>query len=194
MTRDEIGVLAALNDLLQLEQDALPAYGLAIAGLREQRYRDELGAFREDHRRHVRELTRLIRDRGGLPLLLPHLPTGLLKLALQAAGLPGGDRAIVLAFRANEWQSQAKYARIAEEVADPEAAEVLRRAAADEARHYAWAVATLDELGLGSSTPLGMANGAFARVHGLLAEGIEGAGRAGLEAMARCARPLLPRG
>jgi hypothetical protein len=190
MTRsDDAALIATLNDLLQLEHDALPAYGLAIAGLRTGRYRDALSSFRDDHRRHVLELTRLIRQRGGVPIGVPHVPTGILKLMVQMAGLPGGERAVLLAFRANEWQSQMKYGRKAALETPPEVGEVLRRAAADEARHYIWAVDTLEELGLGSGTMVGMANGAFARFHGLMAEGIEAGERLGLEALARLSRP-----
>ena len=189
-SRDDIALIATLNDLLQLEHDALPAYGLAIAGLGSSPYAEALRAFREDHLRHVRELTDLIRQHGGLPLPVPHLPTGLLKLMVQTAGLPGGERAVLLAFRANEWQSQMKYARVAGAALEPEVTAVLQRAASDEAKHYQWAVETLDELGLGNGTLIGMANGAFARVHGMMAEGIEAVGRAGLEALARAMRPL----
>jgi hypothetical protein len=186
--RDGYALIATLNDLLQLEHDALPNYALAIAGLRDRRLREELRAFRDDHRRHARELAGLIRARGGVPLHLPHLPTGLLKLGVQVAGLPGGDRAVLLAFRANEWQSQAKYRRLADGDLPPDVADVLRRAADDEARHYAWAADALGALGLGSGTPLGLANAAFARVHGMAAEAIEAVGRPGLELLARFTR------
>jgi hypothetical protein len=186
--RDGYALIATLNDLLQLEHDALPNYALAIAGLRDRQLREELRVFRDDHRRHARELAGLIRARGGVPLHLPHLPTGLLKLGVQVAGLPGGDRAVLLAFRANEWQSQAKYRRLADGDLPPDVADVLRRAADDEARHYAWAADALAALGLGSGNPLGLANAAFARVHGMAAEAIEAVGRPGLELLARLTR------
>ena len=122
---------------------------------------------------------------------LPHLPTGLFKLLVQMAGLPGGDRPILLAFRANEWQSQEKYGRrVAEDTGgEPELAGFLRRAAEDEARHYAWVCDALEEMGLGRGTLIGVANGVFARFHGTLADGIEGAGRLAQEHLARVARP-----
>jgi rubrerythrin len=191
VARDDIGLVAMLNDLLQLEHDALPAYQIAIAGLRDPAQRDRLQAFRDDHRRHVDELTALVAARGGVPLRLPHLPTGLFKLLVQMAGLPGGDRAILLAFKANEWQSQEKYGRRAAEAAGhpPELADFLRRAAADERRHYAWVSDALEEMGLGRGTLLGTANSAFARFHGTLADGIEGAGRLAMEAIGRVTRP-----
>lgn len=196
-SRDDARLIAILNDLLQLEHDALPVYGLAIAGLGDPERRARLEAFRDDHRRHARELSGLIRARGGVPLHVPHLPTGLLKLGVQLTGLAGGDRAIVLAFRANEWQSREKYARLAASELEPDVAEVLRRAAGDEARHYAWAAAALEEMGLGRATPVGFANAAFARFHGVAAEGIEGMGRLGLEILARILPPgpgAAPRG
>lgn len=188
---DEIGLLAKLKDLLQLEHDALPTYQLAIAGLSDRTQRARLRAFRDDHRRHVDELTTLITARGGVPLGLPHLPTGLFKLAVQLAGLPGGDRAILLAFKANEWQSQERYGRrAAEELGQaPEVADVLSRAAADEARHYAWVCDALKQAGLGPGTLVGATSSAFARFHGTLADGIEGAGRLAMEFMARTLRP-----
>ena len=185
---DTAALLAELNDLLQLEYDALPVYGLAIAALRRPEYRDVLAEFRDDHRRHVQELSRLIRDLGGIRLPLPHMPTGLFKLAVQAAALPGGDRAILLAFKSNEWQSRAKYARHAGRDHPADIAAVLERNATDEARHYAWACATLDELNCGSGTFVGSATDLFARIHGTNADVVEAAGRAALEATVRLTR------
>lgn len=185
---DPAALQAELTDLLQLEQDALPAYSIAIASLRDPVLRDDLRAHRADHERHVEALSALIRDRGGIPLLLPHLPTGFFKLAVQAAGAPGGDRAVLLAFLSNEWQSQEKYARHAARPHDPDVAAVLRRHAEDEARHYAWARDALDALGCGSGTMVGMMANAFARFHGTTADAVEGAGRVALETVMRTLR------
>ncbi|WP_207476537.1 ferritin family protein [Arenibaculum pallidiluteum] len=179
-------VLARLADLLQLEHDALPAYTLAIHALRDPDRREAARAWRADHERHAAELTALIRDLGGIAVPLPHLPTGLFKLAVQAIGAAGGgDRAVLLAFKANELQAREKYARMAASETLPEAAAVLERAAADEARHYAWAESELERLGAGSGTPMGIANNAFAAFHSALADMVEGVGRAGLELMLR---------
>ena len=186
---DSAALLADLTDLLQLEYDALPAYSVAIAGLRRPDLRDALEAYRADHERHVRDLSAQIRRLGGVPLALPHLPTGLLKLAVQMAGLPGGDRAVLLAFVSNEWQSQEKYARYATRPYPPELSALLRRHAADEARHYAWACGTLEELGCGAGTAVGQATQAFARLHGTTADALEAFNRSALEATVRALRP-----
>ncbi len=186
---DNAALLADLTDLLQLEYDALPAYSVAIAGLRRPDLRDALEAYRADHERHVRDLSAQIRRLGGVPLALPHLPTGLLKLAVQMAGLPGGDRTVLLAFVSNEWQSQEKYARYAAQPYPPELAALLRRHAADEARHYAWACGALEELGCGAGTAVGQATQAFARLHGTTADALEAFNRSALEATVRALRP-----
>ena len=86
--RDDIALLATLNDLLQLEYDALPSYSLAIAALQSREHRQTLHEFREDHLRHVRELTALIRQRGGFPLRLPHRWIPARSATVVRAGLP----------------------------------------------------------------------------------------------------------
>ncbi|AWK86730.1 ferritin-like domain-containing protein [Azospirillum thermophilum] len=185
---DTASLLAELVDLLQLEYDALPVYSLAISALKRSDHRDALAAFRDDHQRHVDALTPLIRDLGGIPLPLPHLPTGLFKLAVQAAALPGGDRAILLAFKSNEWQSRAKYGRHAGRPHAPQVAELLSRHAADESRHYAWVCGALEEMRTGTDTLTGAAFDLFARIHGTNADLVEAAGRAALEATVRMTR------
>ena len=186
---DRAALLADLTDLLQLEYDALPAYSVAIAGLRRPDLRETLESYRADHERHVHDLSAHIRRLGGVPLTMPHLPTGLLKLAVQMAGLPGGDRSVLLAFVSNEWQSQEKYARYAARPHPPELAVLLRRHAADEARHYAWACEALEGLGCGSDTPVGRATQTFARFHGTTADAIEALGRTMMETTVRALGP-----
>jgi hypothetical protein len=176
---------ADLADLLQLENDTMPMYSVAIFGLRDRALKERLRAYRGDHERHARDLTALIREMGGVPPMLPHLPTGLLKLGVQTAGLPGGDRTILMGFVSNEWQSREKYARYAAKPYLPAIAALLRSHAADEAAHYAWATGALHELGCGEETLAGQATQAFARIHGSVADIIEGIGRASNEAVLR---------
>jgi rubrerythrin len=140
--------IATLNDLLQLDHDAVGAYGIAIHATADESRRETLREFRADHERHIEEITRLIQDRGGKPIQAPHLPTSVFKLAIQKAGTLGGETSLLLAFKANERQSRDKYRRAAEDSDDLEVADVLARAADDEIRHYDWAARTLQELGV----------------------------------------------
>jgi rubrerythrin len=190
----EPAAIADLNDLLKLDYDALPVYTLAIAAVRDREAKAALRAFRADHERHVRDLAALIRDLGGLPIRLPHLPTGLLKLGVQALAAPGGDRIVLLAFKSNERQSRDKYARLAEALGGtaPEAAALVRRNAEDEVRHYDWVNQTLETLGVGHGTAVGAAAGLFARFHGMNADVIESVERVGLVTIERLRRQAFP--
>jgi rubrerythrin len=151
-TSEDRALIAELNDLLRLNHDALQAYGVAIRSLRSDSRRQAVESFREDHQRHVAELSQLVREYGGTPAELPHLPTGAFKLAVQAIGAAGGDRAILLAFKANERQSRDRYRAAAAQPLPAGVAAVLSRHAVDEVRHYAWALTTLDDLGAGADT------------------------------------------
>ena len=179
---------ADLADLLQLENDTLPMYSVAISARRDPALKEGLWVYREDHERHARDLTALIREMGGVPLVLPHLPTGRLKLGVQMAGLPGGDRTILMGFVSNEWQSREKYARYAAKPYLPAMVALIASHAADEAMHYAWATEALRGLGCGEETLAGQATQAFARMHGSVADVIEGIGRASNEVALRLTR------
>ncbi len=167
---EDPSLLAELQDLLQLDHDAVAAYSLAIHTLDNRAYRDALIGYRGDHERHIKELEVLIAARGGSASVLPHIPTGFFKLAAQAMGIAGGDRGILLAFRANERQVRNKYGRHAARAHPPDVAEVLRRNADDEERHFTWVGATLTELGLGPRTMVGAATDMFGTVHGANAD------------------------
>src|SRR5215207_3124191 len=171
-TSSDAKLIAELNDLLQLDHDAVEAYTIAIDRIRDAARRESLVAFRADHKRHIEELAALVRARGGLPIELPH-PTGALKLAVQALGALGDDRSLLLAFKAVEGQVRDKYQRAARRTSPMDVADVVSRAAADEARHYAWVERTLQELGAGAGTlPHGVAS-AVEGIHKLLADRME---------------------
>jgi len=177
-TQSEVAFIAELNDLLHLEHDAQLTYATAIKQIENEAYRRSLEEFKGDHDRHLTELTALIRVHGGMPMEFPHPESAPAKLATQAAGGLGGDRATLLAFKANERLSRDKYRRASGRGDFPgDVGEFLRRAAADEARHYSWALETLDELGAGEGTPAGRAARAFETVHTRTADVMENAGK-----------------
>jgi bacterioferritin (cytochrome b1) len=159
-------LVAELNDLLQLDHDAVNAYTIAINSLENESWRQSLVRYRGDHERHIEELTAHIRSLDGTPVELPHLPSGVFKSAVQAAGAVGGDRAILLAFKSNEGQVRDKYRRAANAGHPAPTADLLRRNANDEATHYDWVSGTLETIGAGADTAVGKAEAAFERVHG----------------------------
>jgi hypothetical protein len=183
--------VATLNDLLQLDHDALQSYELAIHELESTAYRETVRRFRTDHERHVTELTELIRRHGGAPVNIPH-PTGVLKLATQGAGaVGGGDTHVLMAFRANERQSRDKYARAAALGEWPaDVASVVRVGAADESRHYDWVDTTLQSLGVTDDSALGTAHRAFETVNAGTADALEAVGKGGMRAVEAARRAV----
>lgn len=143
----ETSIATELNDLLRLEHDAARAYALAGARLADPRNRAAVERFAEDHERHADELTRLVRGHGMRPLDARATPPGRFELAVRAAVFErGDDRQVLRAVKASERVSRDQYRRIAQRMNGPEVAAVLRRAASDEAAHYAWALEALDDL------------------------------------------------
>ena len=188
--RDEPSLIADLNDLLQLDHDAVEAYTIAINLVRSDAHRDRLVAFRADHKRHIEELAALIRDRRGVAVELPHLPTGPFKLAVQAAGAFGGDAAVLLAFKANERQVRDKYARYLDRSYPTDVAAILRRAADDEEQHYRWVSDTLLQMGHGDRSLTGMAERVFENVHARVADVVENVERTVMEGVERVRRDM----
>jgi len=190
ISESDAALAAELNDLLRLDHDAVQGYTLAIKLLENPEYRRQLEVFRADHERHIDELSQLVRSRDATPLELPHLPSGAFKLAVQAVGLAGGDRAVLLAFKANERQVRDKYRRSARALHPADVTSVLARGAEDESRHYAWALETLEELGVTPDSMTGRAERAFEVVHARAADAMESAERQALLAARGAGRTL----
>jgi hypothetical protein len=150
-TKAEAALVAELNDLLQLDYDAVAAYTLALNALEDPGYQDAVRKFKGDHERHIEDLTALIHSYGGIPMPMPHL-SGVFKLAVQGVGAVGDDAAVVATFKSNEVQSRDKYRRAASKQHPADVQGVLIRAARDEQRHFDWAMRTLGELGVNTGS------------------------------------------
>ncbi|MGH7447922.1 MAG: DUF892 family protein [Longimicrobiales bacterium] len=183
-------LVARLNDLLQLDRDAVAAYNVALRELDSARLKADLQAHLSDHQRHIEELERHLDRVGGMKVQMPHL-SGVFKLAVQSAVAAASDRRVLLAFKANEMQTRDKYARIAAEADLPvDIRDTVRRAAEDERRHYDWAVRSLEELGANENDVDVQATRAFAQVHGRSADAIEAAERGAMNVGERARRAM----
>ncbi len=143
-------IVDGLNDLLQLDHDAIGAYDIAIERLEDRDHANQILGFRRDHERHIQELNELIATLGGAPKNHPHL-TGPFKQAMQALGALGGDKGVLVSFRQNELQVRSKYETYAAR-ANHWPANVKRaidRNALDEERHYRWVADALQAMGVG---------------------------------------------
>lgn len=181
-------LVAELNDLMKLDHDAIHAYKLAIHSLESEEYKRQLGEFLADHQRHMEELTQLIKSRDGVPMHMPHGTTSMFKLLVQAVGAAGNDRSVLLAFKANERGSRDRYREAARKVHPADVTSVLARAAEDEARHYAWALETLEDLGVDFTAGTGRAQEMFESGHAKFADVAERGERAAFAAGERVRR------
>lgn len=182
-------LVARLNDLLQLDHDAVAAYGIALRELSSTQLRIELQRHLEDHERHIEEIERHLDRIDGMKMPMPHL-SGVFKLAVQAAVAASSDRAVLLAFKANEMQVRDKYARAAESDFPIDILDTVRRAADDERRHYEWAVHSLEQMGAEEDDADVRLTRGLAHVHGRTADTIEAGERGAMNIAERARRAL----
>ena len=134
----EKAVNKLVRDLIELDFDAIEAYDAAIERLENAVYGAQLSAFRDDHRRHVAELSSFLVRMGDTPPTHGDFKRMLTKGKVIFGGLIG-DRAILIAMKTNEDETNKKYERavghggVAAELMD-----VFQRNLADERRHRAW--------------------------------------------------------
>lgn len=154
-------ILEGLNDLLQLDHDAIGAYEIAIDKLENRDWAMQISGYLVDHERHIRELSEAVVGLGGTPINEPHA-TGPFKQALQSLGAVAGDKGLLMAWRTNELQTRTKYEGYASRaVFWPDRVKALiDRNALDEERHYRWVVGVLEEMGMnfGGGAEDGIAN------------------------------------
>src|SRR5687768_7194131 len=99
MTQDKM--VEELNELLQVDLDAVGAYQAAIDAIRELEIKDQLRLFQRDHERHVAELSDLVRKNNGTPRQKPDLQGMLRRGFTKVAGLVGAE-ACLRAMLSNE--------------------------------------------------------------------------------------------
>lgn len=144
-------VVESLNDLLQIDHDAIAAYDVASEKLEDEAAAEQIRRFRQDHERHVSQLNEVVRSLGGTARNEPH-PSGPFREALQSLGGLAGDKGVLMAWRTNELQVRNRYRGYLTRAVEwpAEARRVLERSAADEERHYRWVVDELERLGVTS--------------------------------------------
>lgn len=138
-------VIDDLNEILELEHDAIAAYKAAVERLDTQAYKDKLSEFLADHQAHVEDLTNLVRGEGGTAEKDGDAKKVLTKGKVVLADL-AGDEAILKAMKANEVQTNSKYEKAVEKGYANPIQSVVQKGLADERRHKAWVETTLDAL------------------------------------------------
>ncbi|HJT09064.1 MAG TPA: DUF2383 domain-containing protein [Stellaceae bacterium] len=135
-----------LEDLIQLDHDAVHAYEAAIDRLHYAGFREALKGFCQDHLRHIEELGAQLSALGREPPKEGDMKSVLAKGKVVVFGLVG-DTAILQAMKTNEDDTNTAYERAAKhDEASEEVRDALSRGLADERRHRDWMVETIKKL------------------------------------------------
>jgi uncharacterized protein (TIGR02284 family) len=130
--------VSLLNDLITLDYDAVSAYEAAIDRLTDGTDKTQLARFMEDHRRHITDLTPLVLEHGGKPVMQADFKEILTKGKVVIGGLMG-DKVILEAMKSNEETTNKKYENATREAGiAARVRTVLERNLNDERRHRAW--------------------------------------------------------
>lgn len=137
-------IIKLLNNLIQLDFDAIGAYEAAIARLEDATARSRLQEFMQDHVRHTENLSKLVRQHGGTPKNKGDMKSVLTKGKVVMANI-AGDNAILKAMRSNEDETNEKYEKaLKTDGLDAATRQVLQQNLEDERRHRQWIVARID--------------------------------------------------
>jgi rubrerythrin len=126
-----------ISSLLNLENDALEAYDAVIDRLEDASLTTQVSEFRQDHYRHVSELSELASQNGI------EIPDGTAKSMLTSGKIVladlFGDNTVLKAMRTNEEDTVSAYENALEQdCCTGTLREICTRAHADEVRHREW--------------------------------------------------------
>lgn len=134
-----------LNDLLMLEHDALEAYEQAISRMTSTVCKDKLSEFRNDHRRHLSDIRKVIEDFGARPKDHRDLKGVFIK-GMTALQSMAGDEMALKAMQTNERLTNKTYQDALDDLSMPEDVHALvARNRADEERHLNWITMALNQ-------------------------------------------------
>jgi uncharacterized protein (TIGR02284 family) len=99
-----------MNDLIQLDVDASYAYSEAIKKIKEKDIQQKLIDFLQDHERHIKELSSLLKELGGDPIKPTRDFKGFVIEGMTALQSLMGTKGALKAMLTNEKITNKKYA------------------------------------------------------------------------------------
>lgn len=132
---DSKEIAKELFDLVQLDIDATYAYSTAISNVDVPMVRETLIRFRDDHERHVKQLSVLIRNFGGTPPSMSPDFKGFILQGMTAVRSATGTEGALKAMKMNEELTNKTYARALSLGLPFDVQEQVQRNHVDEQRH-----------------------------------------------------------
>ncbi|HKY19642.1 MAG TPA: PA2169 family four-helix-bundle protein [Vicinamibacterales bacterium] len=139
-----MNTIKALNELIELDYDAIEAYRAAIERIDSQTYKAALNTYCGDHERHTQNVGEVVRALGGTPAQGPDMKKYLTKGKVVIADLVGDDHAILTAMLMNEEVTNKAYEAALKLELGAGARSVVEANLTDERRHRAWIQAQLE--------------------------------------------------
>ncbi len=135
----------ALQELLELDYDAIEAYEMAINKIENNQFKSKLNDFKMDHQGHIIKISAILRKHDAKVPTTPSAKQWLAKGKVFLGGLIG-DNAILLAMLTNEEDTNEAYERILNRPdLWPDAAAFVEKGLQDEKRHKSWLQAVIKE-------------------------------------------------
>ncbi len=142
----EDNFIQELKDLVCLDYAAVEAYHAALSKLKNDKYKNTLEGFKNNHELHIRNISQFLREKGY------HCPTGPgMKLLLSQGKVIlatfAGDVAILKALRSNEFVTNDAYENINTYNEVPNnLKKILLEGYEDEKKHLFWIEDELEEI------------------------------------------------
>lgn len=135
---NETSFIETLNDLIELDFDAVAAYQAAVDRLDDPVIRDRMGEFMSDHQRHIQQLSAFVRELGEMPPTERDFKAVLTQGKVIIGNLIG-DKGILHAMKSNEDDTNQAYEQALRRTdVLPRIEGILKQNLADERRHRSW--------------------------------------------------------
>lgn len=145
--QDDFG--KALCDLVELEYDAVEAYDAAINRLDNQEYKNQLTSFKEDHVRHISDLSEHLKKHDIDPPSGPSMGKQWLTKGKVVLGNLAGDITILRAMRSNKVDTNVAYEWLrAHDHIWSESQTLIENNYQDEQKHKKWLERIIEKEGV----------------------------------------------
>ena len=129
-------VVGDLNNLIQLDVDAIKAYDQAIEACEHASVKIKLTEFRADHQRHITDLSAHVRALGAEPEVKQDLKGYLIEGFTAITSI--GTHSALVSMQGNEVLTNKSYQSALKKDFSPEIRATLERNFSDEQRHLSW--------------------------------------------------------
>jgi uncharacterized protein (TIGR02284 family) len=144
----DTNVIEVLSDLVQLDVDATYAYEQALKQIDDKKIYADIEGFRDDHLRHIDELSALIKELGGTPPDKSRDLKGFVIEGFTALRSVTGTKGALSAMEGNEKLTNKNYQSAIDDNPDfsTRVMNLLKKNYGDEQRHLHYIQSTLKKL------------------------------------------------